>query len=143
MAWAFEKCFEQVSRSLALYIARTIFKEAGPAGSCTILFCTHASNRCTRHRTHRPDGMTVTGGADRVLDQAVRKMVLDTVPRIGISAYYGRRWSTVHCTKAILLMDEWHSELVLLGPQLGEGVAAAIEDTSFETPSCMQWLPKL
>ncbi|CAE6948565.1 mms19, partial [Symbiodinium sp. KB8] len=39
--------------------------------------------------------------------QAVRKMVLDT---------------------AILLMDEWHSDLVLLGPQLGEGVAAAIEE---------------
>eukprot|EP00439_Symbiodinium_sp_Y106_P018073 s5430_g2.t1 len=59
--------------SLALYIARTIFKEV-----------------------HTPSHT-----------QAVRKMVLDT---------------------AILLMDEWHSELVLLGPQLGEGVAAAIEE---------------
>ncbi|CAE7390142.1 mms19, partial [Symbiodinium pilosum] len=39
--------------------------------------------------------------------QAVRKTVLDT---------------------AILLMDEWHADLVLLGPQLGEGVAAAIEE---------------
>ena len=27
-------------------------------------------------------------------------------------------------------MDEWHADLVLLGPQLGEGVAAAIEELS-------------
>ena len=39
-------------------------------------------------------------------------------------------------------MDEWHSDLVLFGPQLGEGAAAAIEDTLFETPSGMQWYPK-
>ena len=31
-------------------------------------------------------------------------------------------------TKAILLMDDWRSDLALLGPQLGEGVAAAIEE---------------
>ncbi|CAE7452833.1 mms19 [Symbiodinium natans] len=39
--------------------------------------------------------------------QAVRKMVLDT---------------------AILLMEEWQSDLAMLGPQLGEGVAATIEE---------------
>ena len=142
-------------RPLALYLARSIFKEveaphrpqcSAESWNLDIVDRFACLQRFTRLPTRRPNNtndrlssvhwvvlcVVVESAVRRLLEKWCWTQPLD-VSWFALSKKAGSRC----CAEAILLMEEWQSDLAMLGPQLGEGVAATIEETCLDMTMCL------